>query len=398
MRTAHTSTAFRHLHLDAWRGMAIAGILLVNIYAFGLPYDVLNNPYLLSPAAAPDAYNWLMTSVFLDGSFRAILSFLFGAGLMLWQEKLPSGQVGQLYFRRMGILLLLGLAHAYFLLWFWDILFMYAVCGMLLYAVRKWPVQRLIYVALLCVFVADLNSNRRLFEDKVAIRQKNLPQYQGRLKEFDTQFLTAKTAKEIKDKTSSITALYRQQSDRAWQVQTADFPGFYVWDIVIWMILGIIFYKMKWLTGLVPQAVFIGLLLAGMAGLYLCWQRVQPAWQNNFDPIATIKDTNWQYYELARTLRSLGWLGLLIWLCQTQRAQRLLRLFAPMGRLSLSHYMIQSIICGVLFYYTGFGLFGQLSRMQLLLVAVTIIILQLIVSHWWVKKYRTGLAERLLRK
>jgi len=400
MRTNDTSTttASRLLHLDAWRGMAIAGILLVNIYAFGLPYDALNNPYLPSSAAAPDAYNWLMTSVFLDGSFRAILSFLFGAGLMLWQEKIPSEQAGQLYFRRMGILLLLGLAHAYLLLWFWDILFMYAVCGMLLYAVRNWPVRRLIYVTLLCVFVADLNSNRKLFEDKIAIRQSSLPQYQERLKELDTQFLTARAAEEIKDKTSSITGLYRQQSGRAWKVQTADFPGFYVWDILIWMILGIIFYKMKWLTGHVPQAVSVGLLLAGVAGLYLCWQRVQPAWQNKFDPIATIKDTHWQYYELARTLRSLGWLGLLIWLWQTQRAQCLLRLFAPMGRVSLSHYMIQSMVCAVLFYYTGLRLFGQLSRMQLLLIAVTIIALQLMISHWWLKKYRTGLAERLLRK
>lgn len=396
-----TGNSDRLLHLDAWRGLAIAGILLVNIYAFGLPYDTLNNPGLLPSARTSDVYNWMITSVFLDGSFRALLSFLFGAGLMLWQEKLPPQQAGHLYFRRMIILLILGLVHAYLLLWFWDILFMYAVCGMLLYAIRKWPVSRLLYMAIFCVFIADLNANRKLFEDKLAIKQAKLlgdaGQYHNRFKEWDTGFLKTRIQKEIKDKISSFTSLYRQQAARAWQVQTNEFPGFYMWDILIWVLLGIIFYKMKWLSSSVPPAVYTGLLLAGVAGLLLCWWRIQPAPQNNFDPIATIKDTHWQYYELARTLRSLGWLGLLIWLWQTARAKWLLFILAPMGRLSLSHYMVQSLICAVLFYYPGFVLFGQLGRMQLLLIALLIILLQMIISHWWVKKYRIGLAERLLR-
>lgn len=403
MHTVKTpAAAYRFLHLDAWRGMAIAGILLVNIYAFGLPYDTLNNPYLLSSARVSDACNWLLTAVFLDGSFRAILSFLFGAGLMLWQEKLPTPQAGQLYFRRMIILLILGLVHAYLFLWFWDILCMYAICGMLLYTVRKWPVKRLLCMAILCIFIADLNANRKLFEDKMAIKQKSLPgdgmQHQAAFAGLDTAILKTRIQNEIKDKTSSFAGLYQQQAVRAWQVQTADFPAFYVWDILIWIIPGIIFYKMKWLTGYVPPKVYRGLLLAGIAGLFLCWQRVQPAWQNNFDPIATVKDTRWQYYELARTLRSLGWLGLLIWLWQTARANWLLSLLAPMGRLSLSHYIAQSLLCAVLFYYPGFALFGQLNRMQLLCVALLIIMLQVIISHWWVKKYGIGLAERLLRK
>ncbi|MBP7556314.1 MAG: DUF418 domain-containing protein [Chitinophagaceae bacterium] len=403
MHTAEPSAStHRLLHLDAWRGIAIAGILLVNIYAFGLPYATLNNPYLLAPAKKADAYNWLLTSVLLDGSFRAILSFLFGAGLMLWQEKLPNGQGGQLFFRRMSILLLLGLCHAYLLLWFWDILFMYAVCGMLLFTVRKWPVSRLVCLALLCVFIADLNSNRKLFDNKTAI------QLQGRLnsatpnpelpRELNTQLLRAQSEREIMDKTTSFSRLYHQQVQRAWQVQTADFPGFYVWDILVWIILGIIFYKMKWLTGHIPPKLYKGLFMAGVAGVYLCWQRVQPAWQNNFDPIATIEDTRWQYYELARTLRSLGLLGLLIWIWQSGRGKGLWLLFAPLGRLSLSNYLVQSLVCAVLFYYTGFGLFGRLSRMQLLLTALIILALQLMISHWWLKKYGVGFAERLLRK
>lgn len=403
MHTAEPSAStHRLLHLDAWRGIAIAGILLVNIYAFGLPYATLNNPYLLASAKKGDAYNWLLTSVLLDGSFRAILSFLFGAGLMLWQEKLPPHLGGQLFFRRMSLLLLLGLCHAYLLLWFWDILFMYAVCGMLLFTIRKWPVSRLVCLALLCVFTADLNSNRKLFDDKTAIQQH------GRLnrattnpelpRELNTQLLRVQSEREIMDKTTSFSCLYQQQVQRAWQVQTADFPGFYVWDILVWIILGIIFYKMKWLTGHVPPKLYLGLFMAGVAGLYLCWQRVQPAWQNNFDPIATIEDTRWQYYELARTMRSLGLLGLLIWIWQSGRGKGLWLLFAPLGRLSLSNYLVQSVVCAVLFYYTGFGLFGQLSRMQLLLTALIIIVLQLMISHWWIKKYGPGIAERLLRK
>lgn len=403
MHTADTpASAYRLLHLDAWRGIAIAGILLVNVYAFGLPYAALNNPCLLATAKTADAYNWLLTSVLLDGSFRAILSFLFGAGLMLWQERLPPGQGGQLFFRRMSILLLLGLCHAYLLLWFWDILFMYALCGMLLFTVRKWPVGRLVCLSLLCVFIADLNSNRKLFDDKMAIQQHGclnsaLP-HPELPKELNTQLLRVQSEREIMDKTTSFCGLYQQQLQRAWQVETVDFPGFYVWDILVWLLLGIIFYKMKWLTGYVPPKLYKGLLLAGVAGLFLCWLRIQPARKNNFDPIAIIKDTHWQYYELARTLRSLGWLGLLIWIWQSGRGKGLWLLFAPLGRLSLSTYLVQSVVCAVLFYYTGFGLFGQLSRMQLLLIALLIILLQIMISHWWIKKYGAGIAERLLRK
>jgi uncharacterized protein len=75
----------------------------------------------------------------------------------------------------------------------------------------------------------------------------------------------------------------------------------------------------------------------------------------------------------------------------------LTRRLAAVGRMALSNYLMHSIVCSMLFYGVGFGLFNRLERFWLLLVAMAIWILQLAISPWWLERHRFGPAEWLWR-
>ena len=100
---------------------------------------------------------------------RGLFSMLFGAGMILFisrLEKKDNGMIpAEIYFRRQIWLLVFGLINTYILLWFWDILFMYAVCGMLLFVFRRMPAKGLFIAAGICLLLATARENRGLYKD-----------------------------------------------------------------------------------------------------------------------------------------------------------------------------------------------------------------------------------------
>lgn len=135
----------RLVALDFVRGVAILGILLLNIVGFAWPEIVYVSPRApTAPVSIADDWTWLTIFVLADGKFRGLFSLLFGASMLLFVERAEaSGRDGAtLQRRRLGWLALFGLAH-FFLLWWGDILFLYAVCGFLALPMRAWSPRKL---------------------------------------------------------------------------------------------------------------------------------------------------------------------------------------------------------------------------------------------------------------
>ncbi len=128
------SQAERIVSIDVLRGFALLGILMVNIQSFGLIDAKYLNPTAMGELQGTSYWSWWFTYVFFDSKFMAIFSLLFGAGtVLMWERAKKAGRRSTwLHYRRMFWLMIFGLAHAY-LLWFGDILFLYSICGMIVY-------------------------------------------------------------------------------------------------------------------------------------------------------------------------------------------------------------------------------------------------------------------------
>ena len=123
--------------IDVLRGFALLGILVMNVQAFAMPQAAYFNPTAYGDLEGANLWVWLVGRLFFDQKFMTIFSMLFGAGIvvMAGRAEARGGAAGRVHYRRMGWLLVIGLLHAH-LLWYGDILFVYAACGMVLYPLR----------------------------------------------------------------------------------------------------------------------------------------------------------------------------------------------------------------------------------------------------------------------
>ena len=135
--TSDASNGTRHLTLDAIRGVAVMGILLMNVIAFTMPEQAYINPLAWGGTRAIDLGAWAVNFVLVDGKMRGLFSLLFGASMLLVADRAEAkGEDGaSIHYRRMFWLLLFGLAH-YYLIWFGDILVLYAVVGCIAFLFR----------------------------------------------------------------------------------------------------------------------------------------------------------------------------------------------------------------------------------------------------------------------
>ena len=141
--------------IDVLRGFALLGILVMNIQAFAMPQAAYFNPTAYGDLTGANRYVWIAGRMFADQKFMTIFSMLFGAGIVLMTGRAEArGDGRRVHYRRMRWLLVIGLLHGH-LLWWGDILFHYAVCGMLVYPLRRQPPGRLIATGLALLVAAS---------------------------------------------------------------------------------------------------------------------------------------------------------------------------------------------------------------------------------------------------
>jgi uncharacterized protein len=376
-----TPPSERNVSLDALRGFALLGILVINIQTFSMPFEALSNPTLYGGFEGSDYFSWLVAHVFFQGSFITLFTVMFGGGVILFTEskKARNESVLGLYYRRNFWLLVIGLAHAY-LLWYGDILVMYALCAFWVVSVRDWEPSKQAQLGLVLVsFPAILyillgpETPSGFWNTPEAVLQSQVETYQGGwLRQMEHRVPTA----------------FSQQTN------TFFVQGF--WRISGLMIVGMAAFKWGLLTNERDAGDYARLFAVGiLTGVPLILAGVWYMSSNGWSADAALWWRPFNY--VGSIIVGFGYVGGLMLYLKSRVRSLVTRALAAVGRTAFSNYLLQTVIATTIFYGHGFGLFGTVSRTEQMGFVVLIWAIQVPLSVLWLRRYRFGPIEWLWR-
>jgi uncharacterized protein len=409
----------RIIILDSLRGFAILGILLMNIPAFAMAING-GDPSILNEFGTINFKIWLFVEWLPSGTQRALFSMLFGAGIILFINGKEKRTVGMLpadyFFRRQLWLMVFSLFDVFILLWVGDILLDYACLGMIMFAFRNLSPKKLLIGACFCFFFMMARENADLYRDKAMIYKGEvaaaIDTTKTKLNGLQNEELKAmldfkarsthesklnRMQKIIQKTTGSYEELYKLRTD-IYINTLVRYLFFGVWDVLLFMFLGMAFLKMGILTGQAPVKTYWSMCIVGLGvGLTLSYLRLQPMIDTRFNWFEYTKKSSFHFYELSRTFRSIGILGLMMLIYKSGWFKWLFALMRPVGQMAFTNYLMQSLLCGLFFYGVGFGMFGKLQRYEIYYVVLAVWIIEITWSHVWLRYFRFGPLEWLWR-
>ena len=405
--------------IDLVRGLALLGILMMNIPGFGFlhssDYTLMKNPH------GVDFYTWEVVSVAFEGTMRALFSMLFGAGMVLFMTNKPETgdgpSVAEYYYRRLIWLVLFGVFNAYVLLWFGDILYYYGLCGMLLFPFRKLKPIWLIGLAVICiiipilrtnVFYNELRANRAGYLEAVKLEKQH--------KKPTDKLMEAKAAWEKTEKNGKPD---KKKDDKTLKERRGNYASVFMnllpensgnetwgayfgnWDMLCMMFIGMALLSWGFFTNKLPSSTYALTLLVGYGiGLPLSWfyAKFEAEWIGDIaKSVDYYRVAGWNLYDFRRVLLALGHASLLILIYRSNIVPWLMRALTAVGQMAFTNYLSQSIICTLIFHGYGLGYYGKLSFHQLYYVVFGVWIFQLIISPIWLNYYRFGPFEWVWR-
>lgn len=407
--------------IDMLRGFALLGILMMNIPGFAMAdysFEAFKND--------PDSFNfWLyqFIGVFFEGKMRAMFGMVFGAGVLLFiaNKSAKGTSVHWLYYRRMFWLLIFGLIHAHLILWIGEILYLYAVCGMILYLFRNVPPRYLVWavpIVAVVSFVASAIQYQDIREKRIAYSQATKAKSENKtLTATQTKALTewreiektmipnredAKAnTKKMKSDYSTVAGYLRPI---ALDIQTKYLP-FEVWDSLALMLLGLALFKWGFLTGawsnkdywtVVKIGYGVGLPLVIYSNYY-AFHHFSTLEAN----LARMEQVpiNWVnlIYPFQRILLVMAHAAALILLYKSGVVQGFMSRLVAVGRMAFTNYISHSVICTLFFFGYGLNYYAELEFYQIYYVVLVVWAFQLIISPIWLKYFLFGPLEWLWR-
>jgi len=380
--TEPTPPSERIASLDAIRGVAVLGILVINVRVFSMPELTLTNPNVYGEFTGLNYWSWLAGHVLAELKFITLFSALFGAGIVLFIESKPEGSALRLHHRRTGWLLVIGLAHAY-LLWYGDILVPYALCGFVLVSFRqKAPSTqaKLGVVLLLVPSLLELVAGVTLGSEALAGQwspaeatlQSEVATYRGGwFEQFDHRLPTA---------------LRRQ---------TLGFLGQTFWRVGGTILLGMALYNWGVLTDERSNRLYSLLVVGGLVGVGVILAGV---WYIEASDWSADVALFWQQFNYwGSLLVAGGYVGLITLYTRWRPEGPFTRAFAAVGRTAFTNYLLQTLVATTVFYGHGLGLFGSVSRAEALGMVVAFWVIQVLFSVLWLHVFRFGPVEWLWR-
>lgn len=400
--TAPTDTRF--LSLDLIRGIGVMGILLMNIVAFGLPFQAYSNPMAYGGSSPLDLAVWATNFVLVDSKMRGLFSVLFGASMLLVIERAEAkGENPALtHYSRMTWLLLFGAVHAW-AIWFGDILMLYAVTGMIAFFLRHLPAYKLAVagVILLLVQAAFMGliglSIWYLREAATAPGAEGalVDQWQAMREQFGAMPPDELARDLALFRSDYLTILSERLGPLLWWPLKGNFP--FIPETLGLMLLGMAGLKSGFLTGDWERSAYLRLVRLGyLIGLPLLAALAAWLMVVGFDPVALVL-VNFSLQHLVNPLIILAHASLIIYWLQSGTGSALVQRIAATGRAAFTNYVGTSLICTTIFYGYGLGLYGELSRASLYLVVLGVWVLMLLWSKPWLDRFRYGPLEWLWR-
>ena len=378
----------RLLQLDVLRGLALLGVLLVNLSLFSGSEWIFeaHQPYPLGWGGA--VLQFLCTAL-VESKAAALLAMLFGAGLAIQAEALDRRGEPHLPFslRRVGALALLGLAHS-FLLWDGDILLDYALISLLMLPILRVGPRRLLWTLPLLWAAAGLLI---------------LP-FAGRIASASSLLEASARFQALSAGPHAAPSWVEMWRYNAWEMVHVMGPVRLANRLPIllpFFLLGAYFWKKGFFSDpgrhrrtLVRLLVLFGLL--GLAANLIPQARVWAfATTLTFRPFRVLLRVS---YLLAKPGLTLGYAAGLLLLMEHPGIRRALGIFAPLGRMALTQYLLQSLVCTWVFNGHGLGLYGKVPVSHYLAGGVVFFALQVATSHLWLARFRMGPAEWLWRR
>jgi len=407
--------------LDVLRGFAVLGILIMNIQSFGLPMAAYMNPTVAGGFEGANYWIWVVGHLLADLKFMSIFSMLFGAGIVLFTSRVEAkgSSACGLHYRRMGWLLLIGLTHGY-LLWVGDILFMYAISGMLLYWARRWRPRTLVTVGLASLLVttgitalswwqfARLEAALERHDQQSSLvapaevedaAREGVPEPDEAEVPDATPSSTspsedgveptpddpvnaelfrgvtvAKARKAVADmrhnydpppemiekETRAMTGVYLAEvtfrAPHAVEMQTV-VMFFYGWRVFSMMLLGMALFKWGILSAARSTAFYALMAVIGFAlGLPLIWIGLRHDLAVDFYFVQA-KFFDSHYNYFGSIFVALGWVGVIMLLCRRGMLGWLTSSLAAVGRMAFTNYLLHTLICTTIFNgRSGLGL------------------------------------------
>jgi uncharacterized protein len=391
-----TTSSDRIFSLDMIRGVAVMGIFSVNVIAFAMIEAAYFNPPAYGGWHGADLSLWATNMLVIDGKMRTLFSMLFGASTLLVIERAElAGRSGpKVHIRRMLVLLGFGLIHFY-LIWFGDILTLYAASGLVVFLFRKLAVKRLIALGAAFLVGGMLLFSGFMFSQFQADLAAHAPgATQAAIKEWNEGLgsFYPSAAKIAEDKALHLGPWVAFVSDnlRDWNqviVNTLIFMP----DTIGLMLLGMAGYKSGFLTGEWSDADYrrvarIAIPIGLVAGACIVAYDIS----SNFYIVGTFT----AFMIVATpfiTVMAFGYAALIILLSRRQGwlAQRV----AAAGRAAFTNYLGTSLIATSVFYGWGLGLYGSLSRWQAWLLVPIVWAIMLAWSKPWLERFNYGPLE-----
>jgi uncharacterized protein len=376
--------------IDVIRGVALLGILLLNIQSFSMPIAAYSNPEVFGIETRLDL--WVSRVVHVVGSFKfmSMFSILFGVGIVLMSRHIePLGRSTSRHYVRMAWLLAFGMIHAY-VFWHGDILVGYAMAGMVVYWLRNLSARTLLRIGIGgylvgAVIVTGLGSLNMIAGDMGPGWEwlSNEPSYQS----LQTEIAAMQGSWLDQMRYRGLMSIFMQLNG----------PFFFIPINGSLMVLGMALLKSGWigeqrssrsLGGLALLCIPVGWTLSA----FELW--IGEVTHASADVrVHLLSAIN----LIAAPITAIGYIALVQVICATV-GRRLTLPLERVGRMALSCYLGTTLICTTIFYGHGFGYFGTMSRSEQQLVTLGVWVILILFATTWLQFFEQGPMEWLWRR
>ena len=354
--------------MDALKGLALLGILLANI------------PYADNKTAVFPQIESILSFLFhllIEKKFITIFSILFGFGFYIQVKKLDEAGINfkPYFFKRMLILFLIGCIHAYFF-WFGDIIRDYALCGIFLLFIYKWSSKKILIIGVIfsviitaIVFIANGALGQSYAYDTSIVQEHPIADSYARYLWINARI--DPFVNFLQDSPITLVFCFGNMLIGFWMAKV----GF--------------FQQPEKFKSLRKKLIIAGL-LPGISASYLFWLvtsgRLELTPVLIWLPIAIVA---------GMVLQSLFYISAFISSFQTSWCKKVLSVFIPVGKMSLSNYLFQTLLYTLEFFHwsSGLRLFGKIGMAETYLIAIVFFAIQVVLSKLWLKYYDQGPIE-----
>lgn len=399
--------------IDVLRGVAVLGILAMNITMFAQPMAAYMNPGIIYPYEGIDRIGYWFTHIVFDLKMMTIFSMLFGAGVAMYATKIERGasiaSVRAAWLRRCGWLLAIGMIHAY-IIWEGDILVSYAIIGLLiLWWVRRLPNWALLSIAGVLLVVSALISlafgSWFFINAHPDIAINNWGMSPNDVEEMSKGFDDAtKDMAPTPERIEELRAIFLADWYTLFKHRAATTFGFQIFMLPMFgprlaaiMMIGIVLFRTGVITAARSTRFYVASAAIGYSlGLPLVIAGILYNESHNFD-IGYQMFTGAQFNYWASLSIAYAHVAMVMLLFRSGAIRQIVHALKCAGRMAFTNYLGQSILCSLIFYGFGLGLFGRYSHAELLLFVLGIWIFQLVFSVFWLSRFRFGPAEWVWR-